>query len=106
MKKTFQAYALDSKGALTPHTHPVFQGECAYDLAAGEEITTCPVNDNREFTDSGKLLTAISDYLREAPDAFSPGEFIILEKISIEGGGRTAPVKAKSTKFKKSNSKS
>jgi len=101
MKRVFIVFAIDG-GKLVPHQHPVFCGDCAFDLGGEQEVQVCDHLNVREFTGVSEILTAIGDYNRQcSPDDFiGVGEFFVFERFTF-----SAPVGVKG-KVKKTSSKS
>lgn len=82
-KTTFVAFEVED-GALTPHDHPVFMGDIAYDLGDEQEVQMNESLGVREFTSPGDLNTAIVDYMREhepKADRVPVSPFIVLAVI-------------------------
>lgn len=64
MRKVFIVFEIED-GVLTPHDHPVFTGEIAYDLQQQQQLFVHPDFNVREFSSENEVHTAIIDYMRE-----------------------------------------
>lgn len=64
MRKVFIVFEIED-GVLTPHDHPVFTGEIAYDLMQEQQIFVNPEFNVREFTSESEVHAAVIDYMRE-----------------------------------------
>ncbi|HEU5291680.1 MAG TPA: hypothetical protein VFU05_13615 [Cyclobacteriaceae bacterium] len=97
MKRVFIAYAVGKDGSLSLHKHPVFTGDCAYDLGGEQKVQECQVLKVREFTGPGECLAALQDYARQHPkDEFEEiGSFVLLERFSFTTPARVNGAKSK-----------
>jgi len=84
MKRTFIAYAVGKDGSLSLHKHPVFTGDCAYDLGGEQQVQECGALKVREFTGVGEAMAALGDYTRQhsADEQQDPGAFVLLERFT------------------------
>lgn len=87
MRKIFIVFEIED-GVLTPHDHPVFTGEIAYDLGQEQQIFIHPEFNVREFSSEQEIYTAIGDYMREhtegKSDRIAIGSFVILLVCSVD----------------------
>jgi len=93
MKITYIAYAVGKDGSLSLHKHPVFTGDCAYDLGGEQQVQECAALKVREFTGEGEAIAAITDYARQHPseDVVNPESFVLLKRFSGLPDKVTAP---------------
>lgn len=83
MKKVTIAFEVED-GKLTPHDHPVFTGDKAYDLNQEQEVQVNKDLDVREFNGAHEVMTALNDYFRECPaeEQEELTDFVLLEMYS------------------------
>lgn len=80
-------YEITDKG-FTPHKHPVFTGEIAYDLPnRAQTLAIDEKTNSRIFNSQSEVLIAMQDYLRE-DNEIEFGQFVILEVFTVGSGLR------------------